>query len=130
MDKSEILGLPFCVFAGYSVLNYANGSLTYWLPDRIKQSIGFGKLFRDWVCQVLLELHKNILDFTDFCYLPPSQLKVLNFETCEYFDHLKTNCIKFAHYRLKIRKVIEFFDFQSLEQDPLSVWLMNSLGFE
>ena len=29
LDKSIILGLPFCVFAGYSVLTYANDSLTY-----------------------------------------------------------------------------------------------------
>ena len=36
MDKSIILGLPFCVFAGYSVLTYANDSLTYRLHDRIK----------------------------------------------------------------------------------------------
>ena len=36
LDKSVILGLPFCVFARYSVLTYANDSLTYWLPDRIK----------------------------------------------------------------------------------------------
>ena len=31
LDKSEILGLGFCVFAGYSVLTYAKDSLTYWL---------------------------------------------------------------------------------------------------
>ena len=37
-------------------------------------------------------MHKSILDFTDFCYLPPSQFKVLNFEA-----------------KVKIRKVIEFF---------------------
>ena len=34
LGKSVILGLPFCVFAGYSVLTSANDSLTYWLPDR------------------------------------------------------------------------------------------------
>ena len=36
------------------------------------------------------------------------------------FDHLKTNSIKSGHYRLKIRKVIEFFDFQSLMQHFLT----------
>ena len=36
LDKSVILGLPLCVFAGYSVLTYASDSLTYWLSDRIK----------------------------------------------------------------------------------------------
>ena len=35
------------------------------------------------------------------------------------FNYLKTNSTKFAHYRLKIRKVIEFCDFQSLMQHPL-----------
>ena len=35
------------------------------------------------------------------------------------FNHLKTNRTKLAHYILKIRKVIEFFDFQSLMQHPL-----------
>ena len=34
--KSVILGLSFCVFAGYGVLTYANDSLTYWLPDTTK----------------------------------------------------------------------------------------------
>ena len=60
---------------------------------------------------------KSILDFTEFCYLPPSQLKVLNFEACGCtFNHLKTNSTKF--YRLKIPKDIEYFDFQSLMQHP------------
>ena len=36
LDKSVILEQPFCVFAGYNVLPYANDSLTYWLTDRIK----------------------------------------------------------------------------------------------
>ena len=35
------------------------------------------------------------------------------------FNHIKTNSAKFAHYRSEIRKVIEFFDFQSLMQHPL-----------
>ena len=34
-------------------------------------------------------------------------------------NHLKTDSTKLAHYRLKIWKVIEFFDFQSLMQHPL-----------
>ena len=34
------------------------------------------------------------------------------------FNHLRTNSTKLAHYRLKIRNVIEFFDFQSLMQHP------------
>ena len=58
LDKSVILGLPFCVFTGYSVLTFGNCSLTYWIPNRIK-TIGFGKLFDDWVCQVLLEMHQK-----------------------------------------------------------------------
>ena len=70
MDNSVVLGLPFCVYAGYSVLTYANDSLIYWLQDRIKQSIGFGKLFDDWVCQVLLKMHKSILDLQIFAIYP------------------------------------------------------------
>ena len=34
-------------------------------------------------------------------------------------NHLETNSTKLAHYRLKIRKVTEFFYFQFLMQDPL-----------
>ena len=29
LDQFVILGMPFCVLAGYSVLTYANDSLTY-----------------------------------------------------------------------------------------------------
>ena len=36
------------------------------------------------------------------------------------FNQLKTNSTKLAHYRLKIRKVTEFFDVQSLMQHPFS----------
>ena len=36
LDKSVILGLPFCVFAKYSVLTWTNDSLAYCLPDGIK----------------------------------------------------------------------------------------------
>ena len=32
--------MPFCVFAGYSVLTHANDSLTYLLLDRMKTIIG------------------------------------------------------------------------------------------
>ena len=35
------------------------------------------------------------------------------------FNPIKTNSIMFAQYRLKIRKIIELFDFQSLMQHPL-----------
>ena len=35
------------------------------------------------------------------------------------FNHRKTDSAKFAHCGLKLRKVIEFFDFQSLMQHPL-----------
>ena len=47
--------------------------------------------------------------------MPTAQLNNFwNFKSVE-----KTNSTKFTHYRLKIRKVIEFFDFQSLMQHPL-----------
>ena len=42
--------------------------------------IGFEKLFRDWVCQVLLKMFKKYTRFYRFLLIPPSQLKVLNFE--------------------------------------------------
>ena len=63
-----ILGLSFCVFAGCNVLTYTLDSLTYWLPDRIKnpQSIGFGKLFHHWVSEVLLKMHKKCIRFYIF----------------------------------------------------------------
>ena len=35
------------------------------------------------------------------------------------FNHLKTYSTKLAHYRLKIRNVIEYSDFQSLMQHSL-----------
>ena len=72
LDKFIIVGLPFCVFTGYSVLPYANNSLTYWPPDRIKTVNWLWKaFFYDLICQVLLKVHKSMLHFTDFCYLPP-----------------------------------------------------------
>ena len=53
------------------MLTYAIDSLTYWLPDRIKQSTGFGKLFHDWVCQVLLKMHKKYTRFYIFLLFTP-----------------------------------------------------------
>ena len=46
-------------------------------------------------------------------------------------NHLKTNSTKLAHYRLRIRKVIEFYCFHSLMQHPLSaVFVFENLeGF-
>ena len=44
------------------------------------QSIGFGKLFHDGCVKYCLKYTKIILDFTDFCYLRRSRLKVINFE--------------------------------------------------
>ena len=50
------------------MLTYTIDSLTYWLPDRIKkpQSIGFGKLFHDWVSEVLLKMHEKYTRFYIF----------------------------------------------------------------
>ena len=36
------------------------------LPDRIK-TIGFEKLFLDWVCQVPVKMHKKYARFCRFC---------------------------------------------------------------
>ena len=64
-----------------------------------------------------------VLDFTDFCCLPPSQLKVLNFEACVWmtFNRLKSNSTKLIPHTtdLKIEKLLSFFDFQFLMQHPL-----------
>ena len=43
------------------------------------------------------------------------------------FNDLKTNCTRFANYRLKTRKVIELFNFQSLLQHSLS---RNSMFYD
>ena len=40
-------------------------------------------------------------------------------------NYLKTNSTKLAHYRLKVQKVIEFFDFQSSVQHPLCKSLIS-----
>ena len=82
-----------------SQLTYAHNSLTYQLLDTMKQSVGFGKLYHRWVCEGTAENAQEVYYvsqiFTDY----PS----LNWK----FSILK-------RYRLKIRKVIEFFYFQSL----------------
>ena len=80
LDKSVILGLPICVLAGYSVLAYANDSLAHWLPDRIKTIIqSFGKLFRDWVCEVLLKLYKKYTRFYRFFLFTPALIESSQF---------------------------------------------------
>ena len=70
-DNSVILGLPLTPMI----------LCPYWLPDRIKAMNRLWKTFDDGVRQVPLNMHK-MPDFTNCCYLPPSQLKVLHFETC------------------------------------------------
>ena len=120
LDKSVILRMKFCVFAGYSVLTYANDSLTYCLPDGIKKSIGYGKLFHDWVVQVLMKMHKKYTRFYRFLLITPVSIESSQFRSIWMtFNHLKTNSTKFAQCRLKIRKCIEFFYFQSLMQHSL-----------
>ena len=39
LNKSVIIGLPFCVFEVYSVLTYTNDSLTYRLMTTSEQSL-------------------------------------------------------------------------------------------
>ena len=58
------------------MLTYANDSLTYWLPDKLKTINSFGKHFHDWVCHVLLKMYKSMLDFTDFAIYPCLNLKL------------------------------------------------------
>ena len=52
-----------------------------------------------------------------------TMIKIFKFFVSDHLNHLKTNSTKFVHYRLKIRKVNEIFDFQSLMQHPLTLRL-------
>ena len=62
-DKSVILGLPFCVFAGYSVPTSASDSLTYWLPVRIKT---ISWLWKEFSGLGMSSTAKNAQKFTRF----------------------------------------------------------------
>ena len=58
--------------------------------------------------------------FYRFLLFTPFSIESSQFlSTWMTFNNLKTNCTKLAHYKLKIRKVIELFDFQTLMQYPL-----------
>ena len=121
LDKSVIPGLPFCVFAGRGMLTYANDSLTCWLSDRIKIINWLWKAF-SWlgISNTTENAQKSILDFTDFCYLPPFQSKVVNFFSMWMtFNHLKTNSTKLAHYRLKFERLLSFLTFNPWCKIPL-----------
>ena len=114
--------MPFCVFVGHSVLTYANDSLTYWLPDRIKTINWLWKAF-SWLG--MSSSTENAQKYAGFYrFLLPIRSSQF-WSMWMTFNHLKTNSIKFAHYRLKIRKVIELYDFQSLMQHPLYKTTIN-----
>ena len=58
-----------------------NVSSNYWLPDRIKTMNWLWKAFPFLGMSTITEnAQKGILDFTEFCYLPLFQLKILNSE--------------------------------------------------
>ena len=62
MESIESLHFWGCHFVS-SQLTYPYNFLTYQLPDRIKQSIGFGKLFHSWVCEGYIKvilMHANV----------------------------------------------------------------------
>ena len=108
LDKSVILRLPFCVSVGYSVLTYVNDSLTYWLPDRIKTINWIWKAF-SWLGMLSTtgntqKIFKILQIFVIYPFSIESS-QVLNMWMT--FSSPKTNCTKFTHHRLKIRKVIE-----------------------
>ena len=65
-------------------------------------------------------MHKKYTRFYGILLFIPLSIDNSQFESMWMtFNHLKTNSTKFAYSRLNIRKVIEFFDFQSLMQHPL-----------
>ena len=64
-------------------------------------------------------MHKSIQDLIDFCYLPPSQLKVLIFKHVDDVNRLKIIAQSLLTTDLNIRKVIEFF---ALLLDATSLW--------
>ena len=70
--------------------------------------------------KVLLKMHKKYTAFHRFLLITIFSIESSQFSSVWItFNHLKTNSTKFAHCRLKIRKVIEFFYFQSLMQHLL-----------
>ena len=73
-------------------------------------------------------MHKKCTRFYRFLLFSPVSIENSHF-WCMWMmlNHMKTNSTKLAHHRLKIRKVIEFFQFQSLTQHPL-FWSRRSLG--
>ena len=81
LDKSAILGLPLCAFAGCSVLTY-DMIVTYCLPDGLNYLLALESFFMAGHAKFYWKCTKSILDFDDFCSLPSSQLNVLKFEAC------------------------------------------------
>ena len=101
-------------------LTYAYNSLTYQLPDRMKQSIGFGKLFHGWACEGTTENAPKVQYISHvFANYPILNWKFQFLSVWITFDHLKTASARFTHHRLKIWQVIEYFYFQSLMQHLL-----------
>ena len=71
MEFIESLYFWGCHFVS-SHLTYANNSLTYSLPDRIKQSVGFGKLFHSWACEGTTENAQKVQYISQICANYPS----------------------------------------------------------
>ena len=64
---------------------------------------------------------------TDCLLFSPVSIKNSQFWSMRMtLKHLKTNSAKFARYRPKIQKVIEFFEFRSLTQHPFEYKLVMS----
>ena len=62
--------------------------------------------------KVLLKMHKKYTPFDRFLLITLVSIESSQFwSVWIMFNHPKTNSTKFAHYRLKIRKVVEFFTF-------------------
>ena len=113
----------FCVFAGYSVLTYANDYLTYWLLDRIKTIHWLWNAFSLLGMSSLLKMHKKYTRFYRFLLFTPVSVESSQFWSMWMtFSHLITSSTKLAHYRHKIRKVIEFFYATFALSHDCNVW--------
>ena len=99
-----------------------NDSSTYWLPNRIKQSIGFGKLFIAWYVNYCWKYTKSILDFTDFCCWPPSLLKILNSETSWWCSITQRLILQWMNEWMNEW----FFDLLATKQNKTINWLWKA----
>ena len=102
------------------MLTYVNDSLTYWLPIRIKTINWLWKALSLLGMSTTTENAQKYTKFYRFLLFTPTSIGNAHFLSISMtFNHLKISSTKFAHYRLKIWKVIEFFTFTPWGNIPL-----------